>query len=264
MKEKEAQLEAEVTELLRRAEEVDEEEDRLYGKDKGGDELPKELAFRESRLGKIREAKVALEAEAQAEQAESQGRSHPGVPEDKAQRNFTDADSRIMPGPGGRDFQQVYNCQAVVDSGHQVVLAARATQLSSDKQQAVAMVQETICNVGTAPKEVSADAGYYSARAVEKRHALGVEPFIPPDQTRHGRVLPSAPRGRIPQGLRHLGSGPPFIGLEQDPRPGVTRAGLFPARTRGSSRPRCSGIRWTPYFSRTIPPPHITSIYRSA
>ena len=66
MKEKEAQLAAEVAELLRRAGEVDNEEDRRYGKDKRGDELPEELAFRESRLRKIREAKAALEAEARA------------------------------------------------------------------------------------------------------------------------------------------------------------------------------------------------------
>ena len=113
MKEKEAQLAAEVAELLRRAQEVDEEEDRRYGKDKRGDELPEELAFREGRLQKIGEAMAALEAEAQAaaEQAEVEGKTHPGVPDDKAQRNFTDSESRIMPGPGGRDFQQAYNCQ---------------------------------------------------------------------------------------------------------------------------------------------------------
>ena len=114
MKEKEVQLAAEVYELLRRAQEVDDEEDRRYGKDKRGDELPEELVFRESRLRKIkiREANAALEALAReaAEQAESEGRGHPGVPEDKAQRNFTDSDSRIMPGPGGRNFQQAYNC----------------------------------------------------------------------------------------------------------------------------------------------------------
>ena len=115
MKEKEAQLAAEVAELLRRAEEVDEDEDRRYGRDKRGDELPEELSFPEGRLRKIREAKAALEAEAKAaaEQAESEGRNHPRVPGDKTQRNFTDPDSRIMPGPGGRDFQQSYNCQAV-------------------------------------------------------------------------------------------------------------------------------------------------------
>ena len=203
MKEREAQLAAEVAELLRRAGEVDDDEDRRYGRDKRGDELPEELAFRESRLRKIREAKAALEAEAltEAEQAEREGRNHPGVPDDKAQRNFTDPDSRIMPVPGGRDFQQAYNCQAVVDSGHQVIVAARATNQPSDKGQAVGMIEETVSNTGAVPKEVSADAGYYSAKAVEELYALGVDPFIAPEKTRHGRVLEPAPRGRIPKGL---------------------------------------------------------------
>ena len=200
MKEKEAQLAAEVAELLRRAQEVDDEEDRRYGQDKRGDELPEELAFREGRLEKIREAMAALEAEAQAA-AEAEGKEHPGVPDDKAQRNFTDAESRIMPGPGGRDFQQAYNCQAVVDHAHQVIVAARATNQSSDKQQAAAMMQETIDNVGAVPREVSADAGYYSAKAVDELYALGVDPFVAPEQTRHGRVVPPAPRGRIPKHL---------------------------------------------------------------
>ncbi len=86
MKEKEEQLAAEVDELLRGAGEVDEEEYRRYGRDKRGDELPEELSFREGRLRRIREAKAALEAEARAaeEQAESEGRKHPGVPDDKA------------------------------------------------------------------------------------------------------------------------------------------------------------------------------------
>ena len=203
MKEKEAQLESEVAELLRRAGEVDDEEDRRYGRDKRGDELPEELAFREGRLRKIREAKAALEAEAResAEQAKSEGRNHPGVPDEKAQRNFTDAESRIMPSPGGRDFQQSYNCQAVVDSAHQVIVATKATNQATDKNQAVAMLEETIGNTGTVPKEVSADAGYYSAKSVDGLSALGVDPFIAPDKTRHGTAVPPAPRGRIPKGL---------------------------------------------------------------
>ena len=200
MKEKEEQLAAEVAELLRRAQEVDDEEDRRYGKDKRGDELPEELAFREGRLEKIREAMAALEAEAQAA-AEAEGKEHPGVPEDKAQRNFTDAESRIMPAPGGRDFLQAYNCQAVVDHAHQVIVAARATNQSSDKQQAAAMMRETIDNIGAVPREVSADAGYYSAKAVDDLQALGVDPYVAPEQTRHGRVVPPAPRGRIPSHL---------------------------------------------------------------
>ena len=203
MKEQEGQLTAEVAELLRRAGEVDDDEDRRYGRDKCGDELPEELAFRESRLRKIREAKAALEAKAlaEAEQAESEGRNHPGVPDDKAQRNFTDPDSRIMPGPGGRDFQQSYNCQAVVDRTHQVIVAARATNQPSDKGQAVSMIEETVSNTGAVPKEVSADAGYYSAKAVEELYSMGVDPFIAPEKTRHARVLEPAARGRMPEGL---------------------------------------------------------------
>ena len=99
---------------------------------------------------------AALEAEAQAaaEQAEAEGGKRPGVPDDKAQRNFTDTESRIIPAPGGKDFLQAYNCQAVVDSAHQVIVAARATNQTSDKQQAAAMMEETIDNVGAVPREV--------------------------------------------------------------------------------------------------------------
>ena len=198
MKEQEARLDAEVAELLRQAEEADDEEDHRYGKDKRGDELPAELAFREGRLRKIGEAKAALEAEAETG-AEAEGGNNTGVPGDKAQRNFTDPDSRIMPSPGGRDFQQAYNCQAVVDNAHQVIVAARATNHPSDKGQAVSMLEETLGNMGAIPREVSADAGYYSARAVDELYSLGTDPFVVPEKTRHGRVVPPAPRGRIPK-----------------------------------------------------------------
>ena len=78
-------------ELLREAQEVDKEEDHRHKRSKRGDELPQELAFRESRLSKIREAKKALEAEVrlEAEKAKAAGKEQPGVPEDKAQRNFS-------------------------------------------------------------------------------------------------------------------------------------------------------------------------------
>ena len=74
---------------------------------------------------------------------------------------------------------------AVVDSEHQVIVAARATDQPSDKGQAVSMIEETILNVGAVPKEVSADAGYYSAKEVEELYALGVDPFVAPEKTRH-------------------------------------------------------------------------------
>ena len=79
MKEEEARLEAEVQDLLRKAEAVDEEEDRRYGQNKRGDELPRELAFRESRLKKIRQARAALEAEARTEAEQTQGKGGKGA-----------------------------------------------------------------------------------------------------------------------------------------------------------------------------------------
>ena len=108
---------------------------------------------------------------------------------------------RIVLGPGGRDFQQACNCQAVVDDAHQVIVAAEAINQASDKQQAVSMIEQVIGNVGAVPKEVSADAGYYSAKVVDGLSALGVDPFIAPDKTRHGQAIPAAPRGRIPANL---------------------------------------------------------------
>ncbi len=60
------------------------------------------------------------------------------------------------------------------------------------------MIQETVGNTGKVPREVSADVGYYSAQVVDGLYALGEDPFVAPDQTRHGRVVPPAPRGRIP------------------------------------------------------------------
>ena len=82
-----------------------------------------------------------------------------------------------------------------------MIVAARATNQPSDKNQALGMIQETVGNTSKAPREVSADAGYYSAQVVDGLYALGVDPFVAPDQTRHGSVVPPAPRGRIPDNL---------------------------------------------------------------
>jgi transposase len=86
MKEEEARLEAEVKELLEKAEAADDAEDQQYGDDKRGDELPEELAFRESWLKKIREAREALEVEAkrEAKLTRKAGKKATGIPDDKA------------------------------------------------------------------------------------------------------------------------------------------------------------------------------------
>jgi len=203
MKEEEARLEAEIQDLLKKAEAVDEEEDRRYGRNKRGDELPRELAFRESRLKKIRQARAALEAEArtEAEQTQGKGGKATGVPEGKAQRNFTDPDSHIMPAPGGKHFEQAYNAQAAVDSAHQVIVAAEVTEQPSDKGQAVPMMEQVKANTGELPRQMSADAGYFSSNAVKDLTTDGIDVYMPPDKMHHAHTQPTAPRGRIPKGL---------------------------------------------------------------
>jgi len=203
MKEEEARLEDEVAELMKKAEAVDEEEDCRYGKGRRGDELPKELAFREGRLKKIREAKEALEEEAKRE-AEADAlayKKHTGVPDDKAQRNFTDPESHIMPAPGGKHFIQAYNAQAAVDSAHQVIVAAEVTNKPTDRGQAEPMMEVVKVNTGRLPRQMSADAGYFSSDAVKNLTAQGIDVYMPPDRMGHRLTLPPAPRGRIPKSL---------------------------------------------------------------
>jgi transposase len=95
--------------LLEQAEKVDAEEDARYGGDRTGEELPAELARRETRLQKIHEAKRGLEERAR-EKAKSKGQpEEQAKPEAKMQYNFSDPESRIMKGPDG--FVQAYNAR---------------------------------------------------------------------------------------------------------------------------------------------------------
>jgi myosin heavy subunit len=228
MGEAEQKLQAEVEALLRHAEEVDEAEDRQYGKGQRGDELPPELARRESRLKKIREAKEALEAEAQQkaqeqkaeaeakiaarqEQEKQTGRKPRGrapqvhdpeqaKPESSAQRNFTDPESRIMPdGTHKGSFLQAYNAQAAVDSAAQIIVAAEITQQSNDKQQLVPMLQQVIENVNGKPQVASADTGYWSAANVTAENLQGIDLYVATERQQHGETK-DAPVDGLPEG----------------------------------------------------------------
>jgi transposase len=202
MKEEEARLESEISELLKNAEATDKEEDRRYGKNKRGDELPQELAFRESRLKKIREAREALEAEArQATEKNEKKDDQDGHPKDKAQRNFTDAESRIMPVSGGKDFIQAYNAQAVVDSSKQIIVAAETTNKPTDRGQAEPMMEKVKENAGRLPKQMSADTGYFSSDTVTALTQMGIDVYMPPNRISHADFRLPSPRGRIPDGL---------------------------------------------------------------
>jgi len=212
----EAELEKEVERLLQEAERVDAREDGLYGPDKRGDELPEELSRRETRLRKIREAKQALEAEARleatkkaaeraAKEAARNGRKPSGrppgpieeKPEGKAQRNFTDPDSKIMKN-ADKAFVQAYNAQAAVDSEAQIIVAHEVIANPSDATATVAMVDQIEEQCGEMPKRISADSGNYSEDNVNKLREREVEPFIATGKIKHGDRLAPAPRGRIP------------------------------------------------------------------
>jgi transposase len=144
MKAAEPRLAAEVQQWLAQAAQTDKAEDRQFGASKRGDEMPEWMANKEKRLEKIRTAKAALEAEAKAKAETAStpdddgsggqpGRKPKPVkaePSDKAQRNFTDPDSRVMPTKNG--FIQGYNAQAAVDGAHQIIVAHTLTNSPSD------------------------------------------------------------------------------------------------------------------------------------
>lgn len=215
MNETEARLKQEIDALLAAAEKTDAEEDAQYGKDRHGDELPAELQRRESRLQKIGEAKAALEQEAK-EQAErkreeveqkltereeeerrtgkKKGGRKPELPDpeqakpdDTAQRNFTDPESRIMP-DGGRkgSFVQAYNAQIAVDSAQQIIVAAEITQESNDTQQLAPMLERVEQNMGTKPEAATADAGYFSEEQVTDKRVDGIELYVAIGKQKHG------------------------------------------------------------------------------
>jgi transposase len=221
MSEAEKKLQAEVEALLQRAEAEDAAEDEKYGKDQAGDELPAELARRESRLAKIRAAKVELEAEAKQkaeekqavakaqieqrrEQAARTGKRVSGpepqvfdpeqaVPDPKAQRNFTDPESRIMPdGSHKGSFVQGYNAQIAVDGKAQVIVAAEVTQQSNDKQQLVPMLEQVKRNVGTQPQAASADNGYWNAKQVGDARLQGIDLHVATGKQKHGEPSKAA------------------------------------------------------------------------
>ena len=236
MGEAERQLDREVAALLAQAAQVDAAEDAQYGKGRRGDELPAELARRASRLEKIREAKAALEAEAKAraaetaeaaraklqqrqQQADATGQQPKGrpprvpdpaqaQPDPKAQRNFTDPDSRIMKDSATKGFEQAYNAQVVVDSQAQIIVVAAVTQEVNDKAQLVPMLEQAAANLGQRPPTVSADAGYFSEANVTAETLAAVDLYVAPDRQQHGTPSeeasgPAPPGATVTAQMRH-------------------------------------------------------------
>jgi transposase len=221
----EAQLKAEVAELLAKAEAADQADAP------DGMVIPEELARREERLKKIAEAKAKIEARAkertERELAEHQAKLAAREAKEKAtgkkpggkppappaqgpspsdQVNLTDEESRIMPVSGG-GFEQCYNAQAVVAEGSLLVVASGVTQAPNDKRELEPMLAKTRAlpeALGKA-ETMLADAGYFSAANVAACATAGIEPLIALDRDGHHPSLserfagaPPAPENPTP------------------------------------------------------------------
>ena len=194
----EAQLKAEVADLMAKAEAAD------AADVPDGMSIPDELARREERLRKIAEARATIEARARErharEKAEHEAKmaareartaatgKKPGgkppapptegpLPTDQV--NLTDEESRIMPVAGG-GFDQCYNAQAAVAAGSLLVVATDVVQAPNDKNQVEPMLEkiEALSDALGEVEHLLADTGYFSAGNVAACEKVGVEPVI--------------------------------------------------------------------------------------
>jgi len=207
MKQEEKRLRKEIRELMGKARKTDAQEDKRYGKDFRGDELPAELSRREERLEKIQEARKRLEAR-QAEADRETGRepddqdrtgkpgkpfSRPfGAPPDKAQENFTDPDSRIMK-RGSSGFEQCYNVQIAVDEEERIVVATAVTQSASDIDQLIPLLDAVEQNLGEQAECYLADAGYRSESNLQALEERGIEGYVAMGREKDGTQKPISP-----------------------------------------------------------------------
>jgi hypothetical protein len=195
-------LRKEIRELMAEAKKTDDQEDKRYGKDRRGDELPTELARRADRLQSIRAARQRLEAR-QRETDREKGREPDdqdrtgksgrpfkrafGEPEAKAQEHFTDPDSRIMK-RGSSGYEQCYNPQIAVDEAEQIIVATTVTQSASDVQELEPVLDQIQETTGQYPDKTLADAGYRSEANLQMLEKKGVEGFVAMGREKNGET----------------------------------------------------------------------------
>jgi transposase len=220
MKKREAELAAEVERWLKVAEAADREEDKRYG-ERRGDELPDWVVDKQRFLAKIRQAKAELEAEARAaadeekrrrqkadEERQARGRKKRGPPpappheepSPKAQRNFTDPQSRILKTKDG--YIQGYNAQAAVDGGAQVIVSHGLVASPSDQDQLVKLIDGIEANLGRRPKEASADAGYCSEANLAALRKRRIAAYIATGRAKHPGQDKRSPKGELTKAMR--------------------------------------------------------------
>ena len=201
-----------------------------------GDELPAWVANKAERMRKIREAKAALEQEAarKKEDAKEKKKDDDEDPPDppkvdpKAQRNFTDPESRIMPTKDG--FEQCYNAQAAVDAEAQVIVACDVVATNADCPQLLPMIDRVKANLGRKPRVCSADAGFCSEANLEGLEARNIKAYIATGRQQHGS-----------KAATHAKNGKP--GSLDGPDAGETEARWLAESLPASKAGRGAGVR---------------------
>ena len=215
MGETEKRLAAEVSAWLSQAETTDAAEDRAHGSDQRGDEMPDWVANKAARLERIRAAKAFLEAEAKQPPPDDEDGPGPssgmmksgkpqrgadGGPPDRAQRNFTDPDSRIQP-LRSKAVIAGYNAQIAVDGAHQIIVAQRLQTSPADARALPGLLADVRTVLGANPEEVSADAGYCDEQNLQHLARRRINAYIAPGRARHGEKHAAGSR-RWPKGTR--------------------------------------------------------------
>ncbi len=205
MRETEKKLAAEIATWFAKAETTDVQEDRAHGADRRGDEMPDWVADKTQRLERIRAAKAVLEAEAKDPPPDDEdgpgpssgmrssgkaGRGKDGGPPDRAQRNFTDPDSRIQRSHGG--FIAGYNAQIAVDAAHQVIIAQHVQTNPRDAGALKPLLAAARAVFKTNPREVSADAGYCTEANLVHLERRKIAGYIAVGRARDAQSGPAA------------------------------------------------------------------------
>ncbi len=141
-------------------------------------------------------AEAAAAHDPDVAEAVAQARSS-ATPRSKAQRNFTDPESRIMKMSDG-SFHQCFNAQAIVDEHFQIIIASQLTNQAADAPHLPAMIALLWANLAAWPRVLLADAGYFSADNIDRARDAGVNVLLATGRFKHGEPAPPAPRGPVP------------------------------------------------------------------
>lgn len=168
LKQREKALCDEIEALVKQAARADEQEDQQY-KDRTGYEVPEDLAFKEKRLAKIKEAKAQLEAR--------EHQRHGDQPiDDKKQISFADYDANIMSKSG--HVQYAYNAQISVDGDWQIIVGQHVSGLANDFGEVAQALDELEGSCGTLPQKMSLDNGYYSGQNLAELEQRDVQAYV--------------------------------------------------------------------------------------